>query len=489
MHLAAKSTPARCVRLVPDTASLSIRLDDKAPDGFVVHSFAGDDPIRCRDYVREKAGLPGFKPNGGRRSSPQRSARAKIVATYDYTDVDGALLYQVVRLDPKDFRQRRPDGNGGWIWKIDDIGRAPYRLPDIIKYPDATVFVTEGEKDADRVAELGHCATTVACGKWIDDCVKALAGRDVFILEDNDEAGRKKALTAAAALYGMANSIRIVRLPDLPDKGDVSDWLDAHPSRADRLVGICMDTPEWKPSDSAENSAPTEEKPNEPEPTPLGEWDAGEDTEIPPPRGWLLGNTFCRKFLSSLLADGGVGKTALRYAQILSMVTGRPLTGEHVFQRCRGMIVSLEDDVDELRRRILAARLHHGIDRSELKGWLFLSAPGRSAGKLMTADRNGRPEVGHLATYLETTIIARKLDFVTLDPFVKSHSVEENQNSIIDEVAQVLTDLGTKHNIAVDVPHHTSKGAPDPGNAHRGRGASANGRCRAPRLYAKPDER
>lgn len=205
----------------------------------------------------------------------------------------------------------------------------------------------------------------------------------------------------------------------------------------------------------------------------LGEWDAGDDTELPPPRGWLLGNTFCRKFMSSLLGDGGVGKTALRYAQVLSLATGRELTGEHVFQRCRALVISLEDDADELRRRILAAMLHHKIDRADVKGWLFLSAPGAAAGKLMTADKFGNPHVGRLAANIESVIVAREADFVMLDPFIKSHSVEENHNSIIDDVAQVLTGLAAKHNIAVDAPHHTSKGVADPGNADRGRGASS----------------
>ena len=93
--------------------------------------------------------------------------KGKIVATYDYTDADGKLLYQVLRLEPKDFRQRRPDGNGKWIWKLDDR-RVPYRLPELLKYPDATIFICEGEKDADRVAELELCATTVAAGKWTE---------------------------------------------------------------------------------------------------------------------------------------------------------------------------------------------------------------------------------------------------------------------------------------------------------------------------------
>jgi AAA domain len=205
----------------------------------------------------------------------------------------------------------------------------------------------------------------------------------------------------------------------------------------------------------------------------LGEWDAGDDTEMPPPRGWLLGNIFARKFMSSLLADGGTGKTALRYAQLLSLAIGRSLTGDHVFQRCRVLIVSLEDDVDELRRRILALMIHYKIERSELKGWLFLSARGAAGGKLMVVDEYGRYIRGALGRHLEDVIVAWKIDIASIDPFVKSHSVEENANSEIDDVVQVLTDLATKHNIAVDSPHHTSKGMPDPGNVNRGRGASA----------------
>ena len=243
--------------------SMSVMLDANAPDGFIVNSFASDDPIVCKDFVREKLGLPAFKPNGKhQRASEDEIARAlyaavnsqqqynkpkgKIVATYNYTDTDGTLLYQVCRLDPKDFRQRRPDGRGGWIWKLDER-RVPYRWPELLNYPDATIFFTEGEKDADNVAALNLTATCVASGKWTDECIEALAGRDVIILEDNDDAGRKKALAAAQALHGTAKTIRIVSLPDLADGGDVSDWLDADPHRADKFPGVCFDAPEWHP--------------------------------------------------------------------------------------------------------------------------------------------------------------------------------------------------------------------------------------------------
>jgi hypothetical protein len=236
--------------------SLSVKVDPSAPDGFVVNSFAGNDPIACKDHVREKAGLGAFKPSGQDRNSSQPKKR--VVATYDYADEHGTVLYQVLRYDSKDFRQRRPDGNGDWVWSLGETRRVVYRWPELLQYPDATVFVTEGEKDADRVALLGHCATTVASGKWTGDCVKALAGRDIVILQDHDEPGAKRALTAAQALHGVAKTIRVVLLPDLKLGGDVSDWLDADPERTGKLVDVCFSVPEWTPSLAveAEETAP-----------------------------------------------------------------------------------------------------------------------------------------------------------------------------------------------------------------------------------------
>ena len=128
----------------------------------------------------------------------------------------------------------------------------------------------------------------------------------------------------------------------------------------------------------------------------------------------------------------------------------------------------------EIKRRMLAAMIHHKVSREEVAGWLFYSSPGAAAGKLMTLDKGGRGAViGDLVKNIEDTIIRRKIDLVAIDPFVKAHSVPENENSLIDEVAQILTDLAIKHNISIDFPHHVAKGAPDPGNADRGRGASS----------------
>ncbi len=204
----------------------------------------------------------------------------------------------------------------------------------------------------------------------------------------------------------------------------------------------------------------------------LGEWDAGEDSDPIPPRGWLLGNTFCRRFVSSLMAGGGTGKTALRVVQALAMVTGRPLTGEHVFQRCRVLLLSLEDDRDELRRRVRAAMKHHGVSYDEVRGRLFLATPAAMGWKL-AADRDGKIEPGELGARLGKAIKDHGIDVAILDPFVKAHAVEENGNGQIDIVAGILAQIAAECDCAIDAPHHISKGAADPGNADRGRGASA----------------
>jgi hypothetical protein len=117
--------------------------------------------------------------------------------------------------------------------------------------------------------------------------------------------------------------------------------------------------------------------------------------------------------------------------------------------------------------------MYHKVQLSEVDGWLFLSAPGFKVGKLVELDNKGRAYRSTLARILEEAVVRRQVDLVALDPFIKTHSVDENVNKQIDAVVEVLTDLASKYDIAVDTPHHTRKGPADPGNADRGRGASA----------------
>ncbi len=154
-------------------------------------------------------------------------AKSRIASTYDYRDERGALLFQAVRFEPKDFRQRRPDG-GGWAWSIAGVRRVLYRLPELLKSTDV-VYVPEGEKDVDALRARGLTATcnVGGAGKWRAEDSQHLRGRRVVVLPDNDEPGAKHAEKVRAMLAGVASAVAVVLLPGLPAKGDVSDWLAA----------------------------------------------------------------------------------------------------------------------------------------------------------------------------------------------------------------------------------------------------------------------
>lgn len=188
--------------------------------------------------------------------------KSKIVRTYDYQSADGNLLFQVVRFEPKDFRQRRPDPANpkAWLWKMDDIQRVLYRLPQIVAAgPADVIYLVEGEKDADRLVKCGLNATTVpgGAGKWNDSYSETLRGRHVVLIPDMDRANEKTGIRpgwnhvvkVANALLGIAASVRILELPNtfeppLVPKWDVSDWLDRGGTKQQFMAALTA-CPQW----------------------------------------------------------------------------------------------------------------------------------------------------------------------------------------------------------------------------------------------------
>jgi RecA-family ATPase len=357
--------------------SLSVKIVPDAPDGFIVKSFAGDNDLDCKDYVRQKLNLPAFQPNRGRqRRNPAEiekllgaavdaaSARpiTNIAKTYDYTDETAKVLYQVCRLEPKSFRQRRPDGNGGWVWSLNGVRRVPYRLPNLIKYNFGTVFLCEGEKDADRLAEHDLVSTTAASGKWDEIDLTVFAGRDCMIMADNDPAGEKKASAIASLLHSIAATVRIVRLPGLPDKGDVSDWLDANRDNVERLVEFCFDAPLWAPATelpastaSAPATVTTASKaslnPSPPLP-PLPFINVvGWQGEPVPVREWAVLNRIPMSNVTLFSGEGGVGKSVIALQLAVAHVLGQGWFGS-MPEYGPVLAVCCEDDAAELHRRI-----------------------------------------------------------------------------------------------------------------------------------------
>ena len=143
--------------------------------------------------------------------------------TYYYCDEQGKVLYKKIRAVPK------ADPAHWFDRKMKEIRRVPYRLPELIK-SDQTIYVCEGEKDCDALFKRGLTATTSdnGAGNWKPELNKFFKGRNVVILEDNDEPGRKHGKIVAEGLHGIANRIKIIRFEQLPQGGDVSDYLAGH---------------------------------------------------------------------------------------------------------------------------------------------------------------------------------------------------------------------------------------------------------------------
>ena len=164
-------------------------------------------------------------PSESATMAPGPRQAPRIVAAYDYLNESHELVYQAVRLEPKSFRQRHPDGKGNWIWTMEGITRILFNLPNVLLAK--TVCIAEGEKDCQTLNGAGHVATcnVGGAGKWAKAYSERLKGKDVVIFPDNDEPGRKHADDIVESLDGLANSVKVVIIPE-PHK-DVTEFVES----------------------------------------------------------------------------------------------------------------------------------------------------------------------------------------------------------------------------------------------------------------------
>lgn len=238
---------ARCPAHDDDTPSLSVSVGRDGRTLVKCHGgsactaaeVAAAVGLTLRDLFDDAPSRPFLPPPPIRKArSPAANAKGrdtlgKLVRVYDYVDADGALVFQVCRFNPKDFRQRQPKQNGGWQWNLRGIEPVLYHLPALIEAIalGRTVYLVEGEKDAECLHHLGAIATTApggasrGQGKWRPSYTVTLTGAHVVYLPDNDAAGRGQSVRIANELVTSAASVTIVPLPGLPLKGDVSDFI------------------------------------------------------------------------------------------------------------------------------------------------------------------------------------------------------------------------------------------------------------------------
>lgn len=371
------------------------------------------------------------EPIAARPAQPVASTRPRMVKSYDYTDADGKLLFQTCRFEPKTFRQRRPDGNNGWIWNLGDTPPVLYQLPKVLAAATdgKTVFVVEGEKDADTLIDMGYAATTapMGAGKWREAFADALKGSDVVILPDNDDTGRAHAEQVAASLTNAGCRVRIAILPGLPSKGDVTDWFSDPNNDLDQFGEIIGKTPRWT-ADKMEQKHRTRWRLDE-------LWENDSIMRPPPPvvprLAWAGRSTL-------LASREKAGKSTL-VGYIAAMVSQG---GRFLGERCEQgdvLIIGLEENAGDLARRLKM----FGADATKVH---------------IVIGFNGDPK--DRARELEAHIDAVDPLLVIVDTLAAySNGLADDDNSASQMTATVqpITALAHSRGVALILVHHARK--------------------------------
>lgn len=161
----------------------------------------------------------------------QTKQRGKIVEVYHYVDELGNPLFEVCRMEPKDFRHRRVV-DGAHVWGRGDARLVLYNLPAVVKAE--TVWVVEGERDANTLIDLGHVATcnSGGAGKWIDGYTESLRGKKIILCGDTDEPGRKHVSLVLESVAGKVDSVTVVTVPGAKDIREYLERIDADKRKA-----------------------------------------------------------------------------------------------------------------------------------------------------------------------------------------------------------------------------------------------------------------
>lgn len=213
------------------------------------------------------------------------------------------------------------------------------------------------------------------------------------------------------------------------------------------------------------------------------------DASALPPRQWVYGKHYLRKFVSVLASAGGIGKTSMQIVEALAICTGRPLLGEAVVERCNVWLINLEDPMDEMQRRILAAMRHFGITPEDVRGRLFVDAGREFSLTFAVQTREGVTPNKALVDHLIKRIPELGIGAVFIDPFVGAHQINENDNMAVNAVVAEIRKVADETNCAIGLVHHIRKGNGEDASIDSVRGAgSLIGAARAARVINKVSE-
>jgi len=362
-------------------------------------------------------------------------------AIYKYLDEDRKELFEKLRYAPKRFSQRARGADGQWVYSLADVRKVLYNLPEVITAN--AVAIVEGEKDANNLKAFGEAlskefpgtrfaATTNfdGAGKWKPEYSPYLAGKHVVIIPDNDSPGEEHARTVAASILSYARSVRIVNLPGLDLHGDVSDYLQTRQPKD--LIAEIKKTPHWKP-----------------QPGNLLIEAPHFLTSSSPEIDWLVDEVIQRGANGFICSLPKVGKSWLAADLALSLALGLPWVGFDVRRPIKVALITREDNPALTRWRL--DRLLTGKNR--LKTEL--------AERLYVNSREQSPEFRLDKAELFAPMIAElkivQPEFVLLDVFNILHSADENDNTEMRQILELLNRLQREVGCAIGAIHHFNK--------------------------------
>lgn len=366
--------------------------------------------------------------------APPRRLEDRISAIYTYKDQNDAPLYEVVRLkDPKDFRQRRNEND----WTVKGISQVPYRLSAILwsMQQGDQIFIVEGEKDADRLAGYAFAGTTNAggAGKWKSELSAYFEGASIVIVPDNDEAGRAHVETVARSLKGIAGRIQVLELPDLPEKGDVSDWFDAG-NTMETFAKLASTAPDWRPKVRL----------------PLTFF--GDEDRFPA-RKWLVKDLLGQNELSVIYAPSGGGKSFFALDLSARIAAGMEWFGHSITQS--GVLYLCAEGASGFRNRMKAWRQTYNPGSIP-----FAMLP--SSVNLLATDRSkeGLEAVTLIREAMEgvETVSGHPVRFIVLDTASRMmpggvDSDPKDMKAFLDNVEELRRETGAH----ICIIHHSGK--------------------------------
>lgn len=399
-------------------------------------------------------------------SSPRADAPSKkIVAEYNYFDEHGQFLFQTVRYDPKDFRQRTKDASGNWIWNLKGIRLVPYKLPEALLAVEEgkPLFIAEGEKDCDCIWKNGFAATCNPLGagtlkhpKWRDDFTDYFRGVSrVCILADNDEkpnrqgewVGKEHAITIAESFLRVCPDVRVGILPN--NNGhrtkDAYDWF-THGGSPDALRQFSDSLPIFNP----ENPFPTASvMENVWTPSSLMAFDHTNDPNAV--IGLHDGKTtrfLCKGYGSWIIASSGLGKSSLAIQQAILWCLGRPFFGTFPVRPLRILFVQSENDEGDMAEPVQGVLDSIELTPEDVKSIDDRLKIIRCRGLTGTA----------FCQWLESQISKHKADIVYVDPLLRFAGVDVTRT---DQATRLLNDsldpILARTGVVLIGIHHTGK--------------------------------